>query len=138
VIPTWVGVVTAVSLAIIALATIAVAAAAASVFLRLRALITALRVMVGPAIEDVRQILGTIRTEVEGVAATSRDLRTRVVRAADAAEARLTELNTLVKLVQGEVETGTLAVGAMIRAIRRSGLLVDWGRQLIRKGRRKR
>lgn len=128
----------ALSLAIIALATLAVAAMAASALLRMRALIQSLRMLAGPAIEDVRQLIGTIRGEVEALADTSRDLRARVGRAADAAEARLTELNTLIKLVQGEVETGTLAVGALIRAVRRSGLLLDWGRQLLKRGRRKR
>lgn len=136
--PTWVGVVIALSLAIIALAILVVAAVAASALLGVRSLIRALQGMAGPAIEEVRQVIGTIRTEVEGLTATSRDMRARVTRAADAAETRLTELNTLIGLIQGEIETGTLAVGALFRALRRGGPLLTWGRQLLKRGRRKR
>jgi uncharacterized protein YoxC len=133
-----VGVVIAVSLAIIALAILVVTTAGVAALLRLRALIRALQELAGPAIEDVRQLIGTIRTEVDGLTATSRDLRARVTRAADAAEERLTELNTLIKLVQGEIQTGALAVGALLRAVRHSGVLLDWGRRLLKRGRGKR
>jgi uncharacterized protein YoxC len=128
----------ALSLAIIALAVLAVGFAALATFLRMRALLQTIRQFAGPALADVRQLIGAIRVEVEQVTATSRDLRTRVLKAADAAEARLSELNTLVKLVQGEVETGTLALTGAFRALKRSGLLVDWGRRLLRRGRKKR
>jgi uncharacterized protein YoxC len=138
VLPTWVGVVMAVSLAIIALATLVVAAVTVGALLRVRALIRVLQELAGPAIEDVREILATIRAEVEGVAATSRDVRARIARAVDAAQARLTELNAMITRVQGEIETGTRAVGAVLRGVRRSGLLLDWGRRLLKRGRGRR
>src|SRR5438309_2218336 len=73
--PTWVGVVVAISLAIIALAALAVAAASASAALGMRASLRMLQGLAGPALDDVRQLVGTVRAEVEGLAGTSRDLR---------------------------------------------------------------
>src|SRR5205809_337325 len=87
--PTWVGVVMAISLAIIALAALAVAAATASAALGMRASLRMLQDLAGPALDDVRQLVGTIRAEVDGLAGTSRDLRARVRKAALAAVALL-------------------------------------------------
>jgi uncharacterized protein YoxC len=137
-IPTWVGVVTAVSLAIIALAALGTAAAITATALGMRALLQALRGLAGPALEDVRQLIGTIRAEVDGVTSTSRDLRTRVLKAADAAQVRLAELDALVDVVQGEVESAALDIAATLRTVRRGISLIDWGRRALGKGRKKR
>jgi len=136
--PTWVGVVTALSLAIIALAVIAVAAAAVGAALAMRALIRLLQGLAGPALDDVRQLIGTIRTEVDGVTGTSRELRQRVVKAADAAQARLAELDALVEVVQDEVESVAIDVAGTLRTLRRGVGLLDWGRRTIKRGRGKR
>jgi len=135
--PTWVGVVTALSLAIIALAALAVAVATTSAALGLRVSFKMLQGLAGPALDDVRQLLGTIRSEVDGLAGTSRDLRTRVVRAADAAEARLAELDALVDVVQQEVEAAALDVAATIRTVRRGVSVLDLGRRLVGGGKRR-
>src|SRR6266566_1687434 len=122
--PTWVGVVTAVSLVIIALAALAVAATTASAALGMRASLKMLQGLAGPALEDVR-----------GLAGTSRDLRARVVTAADAAAARLAELDALVDVVQQEVEAAALDVAATLRTVRRGVSLLDLGRRVVTGGR---
>ena len=102
--PTWVGVVTALSLAIIALSALSVAAAIVGVALGMRAALRALQQLAGPALDDVRQVIATVRTEVDAVTATSRDVRGRILKAADAAEARLVQVNALLGGVQGSVQ----------------------------------
>ena len=136
--PTWVAVVTAVSLAIIALAALAVAVATASAALGMRASLRMLQGLAGPALDDVRQLVGTIRAEVDGLAGTSRDLRARVVKAADAAAARLAELDALVDVVQEEVESAALDIAATLRTVRRGASLLDLGRRVVTGGRKKR
>ena len=136
--PTWVGVVTALSLAIIALSAVGVAAAITAMALGMRALLELLRGLAGPALADVRHLVGTIRGEVEGLTSTSRDLRTRVVKAADAAQVRLAELDALVDVVQGEVESAALDIAATLRTVRRGISLLDWGRRALGRGRKKR
>ena len=139
--PTWVGVVSALSLAIIALSALAVAAAIAGTALGMRAALRALQAIAGPALEDVRQLIGTIRTEVVAVTETSRELRGRVVRAADAAEERLAQVNTLLAGLQGSVQSTVMDVAATIRVLLRTISIVDWGRQGIKRlqrGRKKR
>jgi len=131
--PTWVGVVTAVSLAIIALAALAVAAAVASTALGMRAALRALRDLAGPALDDARQLVATIRNEVEALAATSSDLRERIVRAADAVEARLALVNALLGGVQGSVQSTALGLVATIR-----GLLRGIKMRRLNRGRKKR
>jgi hypothetical protein len=136
--PTWVGVVTALSLAIIALAALAVAAAVAGTALGMRAALRTLRNLAGPALDDARQMIATIRSEVDAVAATSRDMRGRVVRAADTAEARLVQVNELLSGVQGSLQATILDIAATIRMLLRSISVLDWGRQRLKRGRKKR
>jgi uncharacterized protein YlxW (UPF0749 family) len=131
--PTWVGIVTAVSLAIIALAALAVAAAVASTALGMRAALRALRDLAGPALDDARQLVATIRSEVEALAATSSDLRERIVRAADAVEARLALVNALLGGVQGSVQSTALGIAATIRSLLR-GIKM----RRLKRGRKKR
>jgi len=135
VLPTWVGVVSAVSLAIIALAAIAVAAATAGAALGVRASLRTLQAQAGPALEDARQLVATIRTEVDGLASTSRDLRGRVVKAADVTQARLAELDALVATVQREVESTTMDIAATVRTLRRGISLLDLGRRAVKRER---
>jgi len=130
-VPTWVAVVAALSLAILALAAIVVAAAALSAALGVRGVLGMLRGLAGPALEDVRTLVGTIRAEVEGLTATSRDLRGRVVKAADAAQARLAALDALVDGVQQDVRAAALDIVATLRTVRRGASLVDLGRRVF-------
>src|SRR2546427_7077048 len=103
-IPTWVAVVTGISLAILALAAIVIAAASVVAALGVRGFLRMLHELAGPAVGDVRALVATIRAEAEGVAGTSRELRQRVVSAADAAEARLAQPEGLVEGGQEEGE----------------------------------
>lgn len=136
--PTWVGVVTALSLAIIALSALSVAAAIVGVALGMRAAVRALQQIAGPALEDVRQLIAVARTEVDAVAATSRDVRGRIMKAADAAEARLVQVNALLGGVQGSVQATIVDIAATVRMLLRSISLLDWGRQRLTRGRKKR
>jgi hypothetical protein len=148
VLPTWVGVVIAVSLAIIALSAVAVAAATAITAAGIRAWLQMLRDFAGPALVDARQLIATIRTEVEAVAETSRDIRGRIVQAADVAEERLAQVSALVGGVQGSVQSTARGVATTVRmvlpAVRtvlRNIKLPSWGRgkaaQRLRSGRKK-
>src|SRR2546426_10182570 len=102
-IPTWVAVVTGISLAILALAAIVIAAASVVAALGLRMFLRMLHELAGPAVGDVRGLVATIRTEAGGLAGASRGLRQRVVSAADAAGARAAELGAPVGGGPGEV-----------------------------------
>jgi|SRR5882724_8606819 len=81
-VPTWVGVVSALSLAIIALAAIVVAVASVVSALGIRTFTRALEQIAGPAIQDVRQLIGTIKGEADALVGTSREIRLRIMRAA--------------------------------------------------------
>jgi len=135
-IPTWVAVVTGISLAILAVAAIVIAAASVVAALGFRAFLHVVRELAGPALGDVRALVATIRTEAENVADTSRDLRQRIVRAADAAQARLADLDALFEVVQEEVETTVLDVAATMRTVRRGISLLEWGRRTLKRGKK--
>src|SRR2546429_9817539 len=104
-IPSWVAVVTGISLAILALAAIAIALSSVIAVLALRAFLRLLEQLAGPAVGDVRQLVGTIRTEAESLVGTPRDLRRRISYAADAAEARLAHLDAVVGIGHADVAT---------------------------------
>jgi uncharacterized protein YoxC len=135
-IPTWVAVVTGISLAILALAAVAIALSAVVAALGVRAFARVLQELAGPALGDVRQLVATIRSEADGLVGTSRDLRGRIVRAADAAEARLADLDALFEVVQEEVESTALDVAATLRNVRRGLSLLEWGRRALKRRRK--
>ena len=135
--PTWVGVVTALSLAIIALATIVLAVSSVVTVVGMHTFWRALEQFAGPAMSDVRQLIGAIKGEAEALTDTSRDIRSRIVRAADAAERRLSDLDALVEVVQEEMEGTVLDVGATLRNVRRGLSFWQWGRKVL-KGKKKR
>ena len=135
-IPSWVAVVTGLSLAILALAAIAIALSSVIAVLALRTFLRILEHLAGPAVSDVRQLVATIRTEADSLVGTSRDLRARIVKAADAAEARLADLDALFEVVQEEVETTALDVAATLRNVRRGLSVLEWGRRAIKRRRK--
>jgi signal transduction histidine kinase len=98
-IPTWAAVVGALSLAVIALSVMASAAAVVAAALGMRAFLRATREAAEPVVHDLRQLVGTIRTEADGLAETSRDLRQRIVRAADATEGVVRDVAATVRTV---------------------------------------
>jgi hypothetical protein len=135
--PTWVGVVSAISLAIIALAALVAAAAIIAAALGVRAALKALKGFAGPAIADVRQLIGSIKIEADALVGTSRDVRHRIVRAADAAEERLTSLDALAEVMQEELEETAVDAAATMRDVRRGLSVWKFGRKLL-KGKKRR
>jgi anthranilate phosphoribosyltransferase len=135
-IPTWVAVVAGLSLAILALSAIVIALATVVGALGVRTFLRVLQDLAGPAVGDVRQLVGAIRTEADSLVGTSRELRGRIISAADAAEARLAALDALFEVVQEEVETTVLDVAATFRTMRRGLSLLDWGRRTLKRGKK--
>jgi anthranilate phosphoribosyltransferase len=106
--------------------------------LGVRTLVRVLEQLAGPAISDVRQLISTIKGEADALVGTSRDIRLRIVRAADAAEARLTDLDALVEVVQEEVEDTVIDAAVTLQNVRRGLTLWQWGRKVLKgKGREK-
>jgi hypothetical protein len=136
-VPTWVSVVSALSLAIIALAALVAAAAIIAAALGVRAAVKALKNFAGPAISDVRQLIGSIKMEADALVGASRDVRQRIVRAADAAEERLTSLDALAEVMQQELEETALDAAATMRDVRRGLSVWKWGRKVL-KGKKRR
>jgi hypothetical protein len=135
--PTWVGVVSAISLAIIAVAALVTAAALTAAALGVRAAVRALKGFAGPAIADVRQLIASIKVEADALVGTSRDVRHRIVRAVDKAEERLTDLDALAEVMQDEIEETALDAAATMRDVRRGLSVWRWSRKLL-KGKKRR
>src|SRR5207244_13414247 len=86
--PTWVGVLGALSLAVLAAAGVVLAATHLVAARRLEQFARLLEQLAGPAVGDVRQLVATIRTEADGLAGTSSARPARSVQAPHAAAAR--------------------------------------------------
>ena len=137
-IPTWAAVVSAVSLAVIAVAALATAAGLYVASRQFGRLLTTLESHAGPALEDVRGLVASIRTEAEQITGTSKDLRLRIVHAADAAQERLADLDALLDVIQDEVESATVDFAATVRTIRRGASALSLGELLLPSRRKKR
>jgi hypothetical protein len=135
--PPWVAVVTAVSLAILALAAIGIAVSSIAAARALRTYLRLLEGFTGPAVNDFRQLVATIRGEADSLVGTSRELRSRILQAADAAEARLANLDALFEVMQDEMEATGLDVAATLRKMRRGLSLLEWGRRAFQRGRKR-
>jgi len=135
--PTWVGVVIALSLGIIALAALVQGAAIIAAAMGVRAAVKALRNFAGPAITDVRQLIASIKIEADAIVGASRDVRHRIVKAADAAEERLTSLDALAEVMQEELEETAIDAAATMRDVRRGLSVWRWSRKLL-KGKKRR
>jgi hypothetical protein len=132
-IPTWAAVVGAVSLAIMAVAAIVTALAVLAAAWGVRRFLAAVRSYAEPVVSDVRQLIGTIRSEASGLAETSRDLRQRIVEAADAAEARLGDLGDALDVAERQIEDTTRDVAATARTVRRGVSVWRLGRAIRRR-----
>ena len=135
--PTWVGVVSALSLAIIAIAALVGAVAVIAAALGVRTAVKAIKNLAGPAITDVRQLITSIKIEADALVGASRDVRHRIVRAADAAEERLTDLDALAEVMQAELEDTALDAAATMKDVRRGLSVWRWSRKLL-KGKKRR
>ena len=130
-IPTWAAVVGAVSLAILAVATLAAAVALALAARAAAGVFKSVRLLAGPAVADLRGLIGGIRAEADALVGASRDIRLRIVRAANAAEERLADLDALVEVVQEEVEDTALDAAATLRNVRRGLHGFRWARRAL-------
>lgn len=135
--PTWVGVVSAVSLMIIALAALAGGVAIVAAALGVRAALKALKSFGGPAIADVRLLISNIKTEADALVGTSRDIRHRIMRAADAAEERLTALDSVAEVMQDELEDAAVDAAATMREVRRGLSVWRWSSKLLKRKKRR-
>jgi methyl-accepting chemotaxis protein len=129
-IPTWAAVVGALSLAVIAVAALASGVAVLAAAFGVRSFLQAIRHSAEPVVQDVRQLIGTIRNEADGLAETSRDMRQRIVHAADAAEARLAELGDTLGEAEREIGETAKDVAATARTVRRGVSVWRLGRAL--------
>ena len=141
----WPAVLTALSTAVIAVAVLVLMAGMVIVLRRLSALSASMtRVMetvdrdARPALESVRRTaeeasrLGVaIRAEVEGFTGTSKRLRDRVERTSSALEERFIELETLLDILQDEVEETVLDLAAVMRTTRRGTGLFQAAKRVI-------
>ena len=134
--PTWVGVTAAISLMVIAVAALVAGAAIVLAALGVRSTVKALKGVAGPALADVRLLIGGIKTEADALVGASRDIRNRIVRAADAAEERLTDLDSLAEVMQEEIEEAALDAAATVRDVRRGLGVWRWGRKLLKRKKR--
>jgi methyl-accepting chemotaxis protein len=132
-IPTWAAVVGALSLAVIAIAALASGLAVLAAAFGVRSFLQAIRHSAEPVVQDVRQLIGTIRSEADGLAETSRDMRQRIVHAADAAEARLAELGDTLGEAEREIGETAKDVAATARTVRRGVSVWRLGRALRRR-----
>ena len=135
--PSWVGVVSAVSLMIIALAALAGGVAIVAAALGVRAALRALKSFGGPAIADVRLLISNIKTEADALVGTSRDIRHRIMRAADAAEERLTALDSVAEMMQDELEDAAVDAAATMREVRRGLSVWRWTSKLLKRKKRR-
>lgn len=135
--PTWVGVVSAVSLMIIALAALVGGVAIVAAALGVRAALRALKSFGGPAIADVRLLISNIKTEADALVGTSRDIRHRIMRAADAAEERLTALDSVAEVMQDELEDAAVDAAATMREVRRGLSVWRWSSKLLKRKKRR-
>jgi uncharacterized protein YoxC len=126
-----VGVVVALSLLVVALSAIAVATAVVVMALGVRALYRVIEQRASPAVHDVQQLVATIKGEAEALVGTSRDIRLRIVQAADAAQQRLADLDAVIEVVQGEVEETVINAAAAVRDVRRGVRVWRWARRLL-------
>ena len=137
-IPTWAAVITALSLLVIALAAIVVAGAAVISALGIRATLGFFKQLAVPVLDDVPRAprhhsggSGCPGRHVEGHS------RARIVKAADAAEVRLSNLAALVDVLQDEADDVALDAAAAVRSVRRGVAAFSLGKRLFGKRKRK-
>jgi len=138
----WAEALTAISTAVIALM---LAVLCVQLVVLLRTLTKTLNQEGKPAIQsframvdDASAVVATVKTEVSGLADTSKTIRKRAERTAASIEDRLRDIEALVDVVQEEVEDTALDVAAALRTTRRGGKLFKrMKRALLRRGRRR-
>ena len=150
---TWAPIVTAIATGIIALVAIGLVVAAVPLLRQASRTIAVLeRLLDGlekdakpllettkSAVSEAGQVAAKLRTEVDAIVGTSKDLRDRLLTTADAAEDRLLDLEALLDVLQDEVEDTVLDVAAALRTTRRgTAILGAMKRVFLGPGKKKR
>jgi hypothetical protein len=139
----------AISLAIIAAATLGVAVVAGIAALRLAGQVQKVGTLIDGLQDDLRQTLTTVRRlteqgqdlvvllrhEAGAYAQTGRRIRRKMVRGVDRMESKLADLETLYDLVHDEVEDTALDVAAALRSARAGNGMLGRVRRLLVPGR---
>ncbi|GBD33430.1 hypothetical protein HRbin33_02421 [bacterium HR33] len=87
-------------------------------------------------LEDAGKVVRSVRSEVDGVVETSKELRGRVEDMADSLEERVREIQAVLDVLQEELEETALDLAAVLRTTRRGGSVVRaLKRALLGKGR---
>lgn len=74
--------------------------------------------------EDVGHVVRTVRSEVDGYAEHAGELRGRVLKLVNQVEDRLRDLESVIDIVQSEVEEAALDFAAALRTTRRSASIL--------------
>jgi methyl-accepting chemotaxis protein len=147
VLPTWVGTVVAVSLAIIALSFVSIAIGALIAFKKSQEALKAMVHVVDdlkPAIGSFKEItekgkdlVDVVRNEADAFARSGRRLRRRIRRGTDRVEERLQDLDALYEVVHEELEEAALSMATLVRTVRTGGGVLQRIRRFL-PGRRRR
>ncbi len=136
--PSWVGPVAAISLAVIATSLVVMGGVAIAIGLGLRRAKREIGARLAGFTSDARATTARIRAEVEGFADLSGDTRRKLQSAVLKVEERLTDLDALVEVLQEEAEETALDVAALVRTARRPAALFGAARAAFRVRRRRR
>ena len=136
--PTWVGPTVAISLVVIAAAMLMMGAVALVIGLGLRKAKQDVTVKLAAFSADAKQAALRLRKEVDGFADLSGETRKKLRKAVDRVEERLTDLDTLVEVLQEEAEETALDVAALVRTVRRPASVFGMARAALRGRRRRR
>jgi len=75
-------------------------------------------------VEDAAKVVSSVRSETEGIVRSSKDVRDRLEQLIHRTEERLQDLDTLIDIVQYEVEETALDVAAALRTTRRGASVI--------------
>ncbi len=135
--PTWVGPLAAISLALIAASLLVVGGVAVFIGLALRRAKRDIGGHLAAFTADARAATARVRAEVEGFADISADAREKFQSAVRKVEERLSDLDALVEVLQEEAEETALDVAALVRTARRPTALFGMARSALRARRRR-
>jgi hypothetical protein len=135
--PTWVGPLAAISLAVIATSLLVMGGVAIVIGLGLRRAKREIGGHLTRFTADARAATSRLRTEVEGFADLSGETRKKLQSAVHRVEERLVDLDALVEVLQEEAEETALDVAALVRTARRSASIFGVARAALRARRRK-
>ncbi len=136
--PTWVGPLAAISLAVIATSLLVMGGVVLAVGLGLRRARKRIGAHLAGFTADARAATARLRAEVDGYAELSSETRRKLQGAVLKVETRLTDLDALVEVLQEEAEETALDVAALVRTARRPAALFGAARSAFRARRRRR